>query len=122
MTFNNSSNSGYCIECGRPMENTPSGLFSTCPLGHGKLMPPLMPKPFDRKDVPRTVAVCPECDGELEIECDEWTIVDGVSRPTQAGLIVYCDAKKTEEDEHQYNQCDWMPVQNQVCDWLEAVN
>lgn len=118
-----------CKECGRPLENTPSGQFSMCPVGHGKLMPPIVPRPFDIKEVPRSIAVCPECDGSIEVECNEWCMVDGISRPTQAGLLIYCepdsplhfDAERIDEHGHAYRQCDWAPVHQQINKWLGAV-
>jgi hypothetical protein len=119
-----------CNECGTPLENTPSGQFSACPKGHGKLHPRIMVKPFDIKEVPREVAVCPECGGCLEVECNEWTEIDGVSIPTQYGLMVYCDTDspygepdedEDEEENHRYMQCDWIPVNMQVYKWLGAV-
>ena len=121
--------SDKCKECKADLVNTPSGQFSVCPNGHGKLMPPIMPKPFDTIAVPRTVAFCPECGGQLEAECNEWTMVDGVSRPTQGGLLIYCepdsplhiDVDRIDEHGHRYDQCDWISVHMEVYKWLEAV-
>ena len=121
-----------CNECGSDLVNTPSGQFSTCPKGHGKLKPPVMPKPFDTLDVPLAIAVCPECGGFVEVECNEWTMVDGVSKPTQGGLLIYCRSNwnrlledeqdgKDEEDDHSYAQCDWIGVHVKIYKWLEAV-
>ena len=123
--------SDKCPECGSDLVNTPSGQFSTCPKGHGKLKPPVMPKPFDTLEVPRTIAVCPECSGTIEVECNEWTLIDGVPRPTQGGLRVYCDTDSPlgismredddEDNDHHYAQCDWIPVNMKIYRWLEAV-
>lgn len=117
-----------CTECDTPLMNTPSGQFSVCPNGHGKLHPPVMLKPFDTKAIPRVIAVCPECDGNVEVECNEWTMVDGVSRPTQGGLLIYCDRdnplgdpENDKGDDHHYAQCDWVPVHLAVYKWVEAV-
>lgn len=119
-----------CKECGKHLENTPSGLFSLCPAGHGKLMPPIMPKPFDVTTVPGTVAVCPECGDAVEVECNEWTMVDGVSRPTQGGLLISCsgddplgflDEDHDEDSDHHYMQCEWIAVHQKIYKWLEAV-
>jgi hypothetical protein len=121
--------SDKCKECGADLVNTPSGQFSTCPNGHGKLMPPIMPKPFDTLDVPLSIAVCPECGGFVEVECNEWTLVNGVSKPTQGGLLIYCasntpwgfDHEIDEEDEHNYAQHLWIDIHMKVYKWLEAV-
>jgi hypothetical protein len=119
-----------CKECGTPLENTPSGQFSACPKGHGKLHPRILIKPFDLLEVPRKVAVCPECGGTVKVECNEWTEVDGVSKPTQGGLLVYCaadspfgdpDENEDEEEEHNYAQCMWMDAIMSVYKWLGAV-
>jgi len=119
-----------CNECGTPLENTPSGQFSACPKGHGRLHPRIIVKPFDIKEVPREVASCPECKGCLAAECNEWTEVDGISRPTQGGLLVYChldspygepDENSDEEENHLYRQCDWVHVNQKVYEWLGAV-
>jgi hypothetical protein len=87
-----------------------------------------MLKPFDTLNVPLSIACCPECGGFIEVECNEWTMVDGVSRPTRGGLLIYCrtnwnrfDEEEDEEDEHSYAQCDWMFVHAKVHKWLEAV-
>lgn len=111
-----------CDECGADLINTPSGQFSTCPKGHGKLKPPVMPKPFDTVEVPESIAVCPECEGQLVAECCEWSMADGVSKATRGGLHIYCSTHSLiESDGHRYAQCDWIPVHMQIYEWLGAI-
>lgn len=111
-----------CDECGADLVNTPSGHFSTCPKGHGKLKPAIMPKPFDTVEVPLLIACCPECGGTLEAECKEWTLVDGIPRATQCGLLIRCTMQNPlRDDGHLFAQSDWIPVRMEVYEWLEAV-
>lgn len=68
-------------------------------------------------DIPRSVAVCPYCQGDLSFEVEEWDAATGV--PTETGVMVSC----TNERDPQINHFDmpyvyWLPMTMQVYDWI----
>jgi hypothetical protein len=66
--------------------------------------------------VPKTVAVCPECGGNLHVESGEWVEETGV--PTSGGLHVDCEHEETER--HRYWQSDWQSIIDAVEKWCGA--
>lgn len=69
--------------------------------------------------MPKTVAVCPECGGNLHVESGEWIEETGV--PTIGAL--YIDCENEESERHRYWQSDWQSIFNAVEKWcgVEAV-
>jgi len=65
--------------------------------------------------VPRDVAVCPECGGELEVECDCWDTDTG--KPLEECIYPTCS---NEIMEHRCWQGEWMPARMRVIRWLQA--
>lgn len=82
-------------------------------------------------DLPKCVAVCPECGSELYIDCYEWDSATGF--PTSSGFHVHCKQEDIDIDEwthdeddnrtsrevmHRHWQSDWQSVINTVWDWI----
>lgn len=82
-------------------------------------------------DLPKEIAVCPECGSELYIECYEWNSQTGF--PTRAGFQVHCKQEDKEVDDwmnndndhrtsrevmHRHWQSDWQPVIDRVWNWI----
>ena len=66
-------------------------------------------------DIPRLIAICPECGGTLEAEIT--TRVTATNRPTSGGVLVRC----SNEDEgvyHSYLQSDWAMTNDTVEKYL----
>ena len=92
-----------------------------------------MIKPDDITDVPKHVAVCPECGGGLYAQCEAWVSDSG--QPCRDGVSVSCyeeekaldkwecqdDGTPVSEVSHRWWQSDWQPVMDAVCDWTHAV-
>lgn len=86
-------------------------------------------------DVPELVAVCPECNGKLYVQCEGWT--EDTKQPCRDGVSVNCyeedmalDEWEQDEDEdprgyyevaHRWHQSEWQPVIDDVCKWVGAV-
>jgi hypothetical protein len=68
--------------------------------------------------VPKQVAVCPECGGELTARATEW--VAGTRQPTESGVEIDCLADMEREFEHRYWQSDWQPVRDAITKWCKA--
>jgi len=77
--------------------------------------------------LPRNVAICPECGGEIHVDCVEWDAVSG--KPTQAGLDIACLADDATEPwsgedndvSHIYLQGAWQPVRDAIWQWINQV-
>lgn len=70
---------------------------------------------------------CPECDGALIVEVDEWSSRDGT--PTAGGYRVMCepdtdaelaawDRDEDHEDGHRYYMHDWEGIKRRVGKWM----
>lgn len=71
--------------------------------------------------VPREVAVCPECGGELIAKAMAWCDSTGI--PDQRAIDIDCiswmNARPNKFD-HQYQQSTWQPVRDAVAKWAGA--
>jgi hypothetical protein len=69
--------------------------------------------------VPKEVAVCPECRGELAARSMEWEAE--TNRPTEVGIELDCmndlrDGKRL----HRWWQSDWQCVRDRIAKWCGA--
>lgn len=73
-------------------------------------------------EVPKEVAVCPECGGELYVYCHGWHTDTG--QPIAADLQIDCENEKVfdEDDgfEHRWFQSDWQSIKDAVVKWSMA--
>lgn len=76
-------------------------------------------------EVPKDVAVCPECGGELYVYCHGWHTDTG--QPIAADLQINCEVEEwiLEDDEdaetgHKWWQSDWQPVRDAIVKWSMA--
>lgn len=84
--------------------------------------------------LPTQVALCPECDGQLVLEVDEWEALS--RKPTEAGCMVSCWVEKDALDRLICNEIDrytfkrdyehqgmfnvWIDVRVEVEEWAIA--
>jgi hypothetical protein len=67
-------------------------------------------------EVPRDVAICPHCGGDLYLEVIEWFIDSG--EPTEGGCYVSCVDEDTNEALHERSPYIYMlPVAAKVYEW-----
>ena len=72
-------------------------------------------------NVPKDVAICPECSGGLHVYCHQWNAETG--QPDAEGLQVDCDNEKYFDDdddpghEHHWFQQDWQDVIATIRRW-----
>jgi len=68
-------------------------------------------------DIPREIAVCPECDAQLHAQCMAWNYATG--RPSDIDL--HCVQEKFGDEDfgnaHYWRQSDWQPVRDKVDNW-----
>lgn len=84
-------------------------------------------------EVPRTVAICPECGGDLFVEA-EWD--ESTDKPTRTGLSVSCcvedsslvrwenskhDNREFRDVAHRHWQSDWQPIVDRIAEACGAV-
>ena len=71
--------------------------------------------------VPKEIAVCPECGGELQARSMEWATESG--RPNSSALEVYCVNDYSDEpgDWHSYRQDKWQPINDAIAKWCGAI-
>jgi hypothetical protein len=67
--------------------------------------------------VPNTIAVCPECGGQLYAENNEWDGETGI--PVIGGLIIDCKNDSVIEG-HRYLQSDWQSITSAIEKWCSA--
>lgn len=69
-------------------------------------------------EVPRQVAICPECYGPVAIQTvEEWETATGI--PTEAGTLVGCvDDMENLKLNHRYWLCDWQGINSAVYRWM----
>ncbi len=71
--------------------------------------------------VPKTVAVCPECGGELIARSMQWDSESG--RPHKEALEIDCLKDYANVSPmHRYLQCDWQKVNDSVAKFGNAVS
>lgn len=71
--------------------------------------------------VPRDIAVCPECGGELIAQAMVWEVSTG--RPIAESIHIDCLKeldKPLKQWSHRYEQNRWQPVRDAVTRWCEA--
>jgi hypothetical protein len=68
-------------------------------------------------DVPKNIAVCPECGSGLSAESNEWDEETG--KPSKGGLLLICE---NYDENHRGYQSDWQIVHHHVEDWCGAVD
>lgn len=69
------------------------------------------------QQIPREIAVCPYCGGQLYFEVDEWDTDTRV--PTEAGVHVSCEHEDEPEPNHyQMPYVYLLPVKGRVYRWL----
>ena len=84
-------------------------------------------------DVPKEIAVCPECGGELYAQACEYETETGI--PTECGIELSCEKDdeamaRWEKDKtglpmsefgvHRWWQSDWQPVIDAVTKWARS--
>ena len=67
--------------------------------------------------VPKEVAACPECGGELTARAMAW---DGDGRPEAAAIELDCIDYLSHESGHRFTQDKWQPVRDAVAKWCDA--
>ena len=67
---------------------------------------------------PKTIAICPECDGELYARSFAWDEETG--RPIGSALDINC--REDPELNHRWHQSDWQPVIDAIRKWCNAIN
>jgi len=65
-------------------------------------------------DIPKEIAACPECEGPLHAECDEWEADTG--RP----ITVLCVCAMDDDSNHRMWQSDWQPTLDRVQEWARS--
>lgn len=68
--------------------------------------------------VPKFVAICPECQGELQARSMEWEQATG--RPVATGIELDCIDYLSHESGHSFTQDKWQPVLDAVYKWCDA--
>lgn len=77
-------------------------------------------------NVPRSIAICPECGNDLRVSCNAWD--ESTGQPYACDLQIDCENEKwfdDEEDkgfEHRWFQSDWQSVVDVVRKWAEATS
>jgi hypothetical protein len=67
--------------------------------------------------IPKSIAVCPYCQGQLYLEVDEWDTETGV--PTEAGTHAQCEHDEEEPERHSYMPyVYWLPMLRKVYAWV----
>ena len=67
--------------------------------------------------IPKGVAVCPECGGELHARSMSWEQATG--RPIAADIEIGCVADP--DLNHRFWQSDWQPVRDAIAKWVKAI-
>ncbi len=81
-------------------------------------------------EVPRFVAICPECQSTIYVEVTEWDT--DTKRATYCGIDLNCNAEEQalmdweqaedgtpfSEVAHRWHQSEWQPVRDAVAKWL----
>lgn len=68
--------------------------------------------------VPREVAECPECGGELYAKAMAY--VEETGQPVGTGIDIGC--VKDPNLNHRWHQSDWQPVVDAIRKWSKATN
>lgn len=68
--------------------------------------------------VPKCIAVCPECGGEIQARSMEWEADTG--RPVATGIELDCVDYLIHEGGHSFAQDKWQPVRDAVAKWCGA--
>lgn len=68
--------------------------------------------------VPKEVATCPECGGELQARSMEWDTETG--QPTATGIELECIDYLSHESGHNWHQSTWQPVRDVIAKWCGA--
>lgn len=72
-------------------------------------------------EVPRDIAICPECSSSIYLYCWEWDSETG--EPNADGFQIECPGEAFYEDEseekytHRWWQSDWQPVVDKLSKW-----
>jgi NMD protein affecting ribosome stability and mRNA decay len=67
--------------------------------------------------IPTTVAVCPECGGELYAKSNQW--VEATGQPIACDIDIHCH--DDEHLTHRYWQSHWQPVIDAIRKWCGAI-
>ena len=70
-------------------------------------------------DVPKAIAICPECGDTLHAEAQEFDTETG--SPTIGGLVIYCNSDPFCST-HKMQYYDWVPVKLRVDKYFGAVS
>lgn len=69
-------------------------------------------------EIPKEVATCPECDGQLTAHCTEWDSESGVPRSLELECEKdFCPVRNEDGFEHRCYQSDWQPTVDRVNKW-----
>ncbi len=68
--------------------------------------------------IPKTVAVCPECGGELTARSMQWDAETG--RPDAAAIDIECLDYLSHMSGHRWHQSDWQPIRDTIAKWCDA--
>lgn len=66
--------------------------------------------------IPTTVAVCPECGGELYAKSLSWWAETG--QPSANSIDIHC--REDPDLNHRWHQSDWQPVRDAIAKWSGA--
>jgi hypothetical protein len=88
---------------------SPSTISMTAkPLWHGK-----------PHDIPKDVAVCPECRGQLTGMPQSWDSTTG--QPSAVDMDIVCINELISGGvNHRFHQCDWQPTRDAIAKWCGA--
>lgn len=68
--------------------------------------------------VPKVVAVCPECGGELTARSMQWDTETG--QPDAEAIDIECLDYLSHLSGHRWFQSDWQPIRDAIVKWCEA--
>lgn len=68
--------------------------------------------------VPKCVATCPECQGELQARSMSWEQETG--RPIAEAIELDCVDYLSHDSRHSFTQDKWQPVRDAVAKWCDA--
>lgn len=70
--------------------------------------------------VPGSVAVCPECGGELTARSMQWDAATG--QPDATAIDIDCVDYLSHQHAHAWHQSQWQPVRDAIAKWCAAFN
>jgi hypothetical protein len=68
-------------------------------------------------DIPKSVAICPECNGQLTALPQSWDAATG--RPSAVDMDIVC-INELQSGNHRFHRSDWQPTRETIAKWCGA--